>query len=294
MWQHLILESLPKYDYISYAGEFGNMLNALGKDVAKAPCFYFGDLTHFYKDDAEMDAPVSWDAEYIKSVRLPYPTCMFEFKAIIASKKHNGKEVLHRLVLLVYEEKMHHDPIPLPGFLVVPIMEVASSNKGEFHPPMFVATISQYSGVTCHSVFELAEVDRTEDTDEVLKTHKALFIDMIHRLHKLLFVMSCKNVIAEVVEPPEKLNKRRIKRDKPFIRPYHVLTVKTGERKIYLHEGTTQQGEHLPYHQCRGHFKEFTEDAPLFGKYTGRYWWKPHYRGSTKVGESLNREYKVI
>ena len=39
----------------------------------------------------------------------------------------------------------------------------------------------------------------------------------------------------------------------------------------------------LSYH-CRGHFKRYTEDKPLFGRYTGLYWWQPHIRGADRSG----------
>jgi hypothetical protein len=37
-------------------------------------------------------------------------------------------------------------------------------------------------------------------------------------------------------------------------------------------------------HLCHGHFKNYTEGNPLFGKYTGRYWWQPFVRGNKKKG----------
>lgn len=37
-------------------------------------------------------------------------------------------------------------------------------------------------------------------------------------------------------------------------------------------------------HLCRGHFKTFTESAPLLGKHVGRWWWMPLVRGDKAVG----------
>ena len=47
------------------------------------------------------------------------------------------------------------------------------------------------------------------------------------------------------------------------------------------------------FHFARGHFKTYTEDAPLFGKYTGTYWWEAHARGAKSSGE-ITKDYKVI
>lgn len=45
-------------------------------------------------------------------------------------------------------------------------------------------------------------------------------------------------------------------------------------------------------HICRGHFKTYTEDAPLFGEHTGTYWWPMHTRGSAENGE-VKKDYRV-
>lgn len=37
-------------------------------------------------------------------------------------------------------------------------------------------------------------------------------------------------------------------------------------------------------HLCRGHFKEYTEQNPLFGRHVGRYWWQPCVRGKKEKG----------
>jgi hypothetical protein len=37
-------------------------------------------------------------------------------------------------------------------------------------------------------------------------------------------------------------------------------------------------------HLARGHFKTFTEDAPLLGKHVGTYWWGWQLRGQEGSG----------
>jgi hypothetical protein len=46
-----------------------------------------------------------------------------------------------------------------------------------------------------------------------------------------------------------------------------------------------RQGALMAQHQQRGHFKTFTEDAPLFGTKTGTFWWAPHVRGNASAGK---------
>lgn len=45
-------------------------------------------------------------------------------------------------------------------------------------------------------------------------------------------------------------------------------------------------------HLARGHFKDYTKGAGLFGKYTGRFWWSPHVRGSRDEG-TVMKEYRL-
>lgn len=47
-------------------------------------------------------------------------------------------------------------------------------------------------------------------------------------------------------------------------------------------------GEHI----CRGHFKTYTEEKPLFGSITGTYWWANQVRGSKERGE-VKKRYQV-
>lgn len=100
--------------------------------------------------------------------------------------------------------------------------------------------------------------------------------------HVVMFAFSlanCKNIVAEqqrgYYRPPG-----ASKAHKKFYR-YHVLKIDGS------HTGTREgKGGHrdTPMHICRGHFKRFTEEKPLFGRLTGLYWWPMHVRGSVKHG----------
>ena len=57
--------------------------------------------------------------------------------------------------------------------------------------------------------------------------------------------------------------------------------------------GTRKEKISKALHLCRGHFKQFTEENPLFGKYVGTFWWAMHMRGDAKYGEVV-KDYKVV
>ncbi|MHB8383745.1 MAG: hypothetical protein ACYDC3_15560 [Candidatus Binataceae bacterium] len=43
-------------------------------------------------------------------------------------------------------------------------------------------------------------------------------------------------------------------------------------------------------HICRGHFKTYDEENPLFGKLVGTFWWQAHVRGDSRFG-TVSKEY---
>ena len=107
-----------------------------------------------------------------------------------------------------------------------------------------------------------------------------------------LILLNCKNIRTEKHYPSDRLNKRRIKDGKLPLFTYHTLRLdplSTKTRASCKKDGS-QQPQRL--HFCRGHFKEFTTERPLFGKLTGLYWWEPQVRGNKKLG-IIAKDYEV-
>lgn len=67
-----------------------------------------------------------------------------------------------------------------------------------------------------------------------------------------------------------------------------VITPMRAALRAIAREMAEHPDQRLPLHLCRGHFKTFTEAAPLFGKYTGVYWWDPCWRGNGTMGLVLH------
>jgi hypothetical protein len=104
--------------------------------------------------------------------------------------------------------------------------------------------------------------------------------------------MHCKNVETETITPPEKLSKKYRKRHGHDLIRYHVLDIKPIRRLLERHQTGASDDLRRALHICRGHFKTFTPDAPLWGRHVGTYWWAPQVRGSESAGIVL-KDYRV-
>lgn len=111
-------------------------------------------------------------------------------------------------------------------------------------------------------------------------------------LNCVLVLLTIQNLTAQPHSPSMNLNKKRRKKGKCPLYTYHTLRLqlpgkaKKGKNNKIASPGTAR------LHLCRGHFKVYTEENPLLGKYTGRYWWQPHARGNRRRGVVM-KDYAV-
>src|SRR5262249_41550931 len=73
---------------------------------------------------------------------------------------------------------------------------------------------------------------------------------------------------------------------------YHVLNIDPMRRVLSRDGHAETSGLRHALHICRGHFKTFAEEAPLFGKHTGTYWWADYVRGDAQQG-IVTKDYRI-
>lgn len=129
------------------------------------------------------------------------------------------------------------------------------------------------------------------ENGNIYKTMKKDSLSNIEAFETLLLLLNCKNIVSKNNIPSNKLNTIRTKRGKQQLFSYKTLHVVLPKNKEIIHE-SKNIGDHNRIHLCRGHFKEYTKDHPLFGKYTGLYWWQPHVRGQNRDGIVM-KDYNV-
>jgi len=104
-----------------------------------------------------------------------------------------------------------------------------------------------------------------------------------------LGLMSCNNVDRIYIEPQKDRKRRKSKNHYKI--SYHVLNIRPmGTRKVYDKGQATDKKQ--PFHICRGHFKTFADNAPLFGRHVGTYWWSQQMRGKKEYG-IVHKDYNI-
>jgi hypothetical protein len=138
------------------------------------------------------------------------------------------------------------------------------------------------------SSFVLPVQSNSESTDkEISRLVRSLAL----AFNEFIVLLNCKNVIESPVHPGRfKQRNRKRKGLRPLV-SYKVLKVvkgKTVSRRIDHRGG----GNDKRMHSCRGHYKEYTADKPLFGHTVGRVWCPAHVRGNKKLG-AVVKSYEV-
>lgn len=104
-----------------------------------------------------------------------------------------------------------------------------------------------------------------------------------------LGLLNCKNVDTRIV-PNSKIQNRKYKRSGSPAIIRRTLVVKPAG--VQYDSSGNKTDKKMPWHMCRGHFKTFTDAAPLFGRITGTYWWNAQVRGKRSRGE-VHKDYLI-
>jgi len=96
--------------------------------------------------------------------------------------------------------------------------------------------------------------------------------------------MHCRNIAINVVAPPPKLAKAARKRHGvPLVR-FRTINIEP-MRQVLRTEGRSHEtGIKRALHICRGHFRTYSEEKPLFGRVSGTFFIPAHARGSASEG----------
>lgn len=309
MYGHSVIEDLldlKENNIVKDAG-FNQGIDILIKSIKDAQHFHLGTFQEFILPLQNIfnDKSRAFLGECGEYVRLPYKTCWFEFENVAPDTP--AEEDVPKRGMLVIE--MGADLLwvwivnwprltrkwmvsPQQYFITVgktindhePIRQMATSFLTRSGANQSVIQSCYESNIWPQPMINNMDVKTSRDLQR--DDHRDLVA-----LNAALMLLNCKNVVTEDNLPPEKLNKKRRKRGKPELFTYKTLKLVLPSERQKVNEYLST-GRKIKIHLCRGHFKNYTKDAPLFGKYTGLYWWQPHVRGDKKEGVVV-KDYEI-
>jgi hypothetical protein len=101
----------------------------------------------------------------------------------------------------------------------------------------------------------------------------------------------CKNITVEVEKISRQVH-RATERAKEPVFTFKTINIHPA-KKVMTEEGHVEsQGLKRALHICRAHFAHYTQEHPLFGKYTGTFYKPMHVRGSSEKGMVI-KDYTV-
>jgi len=143
------------------------------------------------------------------------------------------------------------------------------------------------SGVTVSTMFDEVSAEECHSMLDLMKGSECRLLNFA------LMLLNTKNITTIDNPPPARLNKKRVKNGKQPLFTYKTLRLQLPAKKRRKGSGPAMATNNTTrLHLCRGHFKTYTEDKPLLGKFTGRYWWQPHARGDKSQGVVM-KDYEV-
>lgn len=263
MFAHQVIEDVNKWKVV-LRNEID--VDAIKKSIELSQKFHFGEMENvlnIFKNNDGWKKRKIFQHEYFKT---PFNYCCFDATHLNGSFK--------RFYLLVNEENIY--------YLYIFIKDKSMSHWA-INPYAF-SIQGEDNNVQFMNIYK--EEYRQKFNHESVFTSAALSC-----LDMFILLLNCKNIETVNNYPPKKLNNARRRKGKQELFTYKTLRLKLPSAKQERSE-SQPTGEHNRIHFCRGHFKEYTEEHPLFGKVTGLYWWQPHVRGQNKDGIVM-KDYEV-
>jgi len=219
-----------------------------------------------------------FSGELAESINMPYKNCLLMFDAKVCEQNDVSKIALNAI------SDNAGDTIVILTWLYAH----SSKDWAVFPLKMTISDILNPTTVSQLTLNPILDYRLPEKPMEGICGH--LILHAMRLVNFFLLMINSKNITTTDNSPPVRLNKKRIKNNKQPLFTYKTLVIKpTGKKQeAQAAQGIWENRIHL----CRGHFKTFTKDKPLFGRVTGRYWWQPSVRGNKAKGV-ITKDYIV-
>lgn len=221
-------------------------------------------------------------------VRLPFPDCTFSLtfnqktvKAIVyAHYEPASKELADHIVISVSfkppeENDWQHYLVTYTYFLHGSVKDAYPNNYQS------LAKLGEEEKTNGNVLVTFYESDHISYQEK----NKQLIIAVASIIEKALEFLQCRNASAEYVYMTKsKVFNKMPEKERSLFR-YKVLKVLVPKsNKIHVYDKTSPPMNSMPVHLVSGTWRTYTEERPLFGKYSGRWWWQPYLKGKPENG----------
>jgi hypothetical protein len=137
----------------------------------------------------------------------------------------------------------------------------------------------------------IVEAVNGED-DQETEVFRRAFVNMMQPAFLTTSFMHCRNSWVNKVTPPPKLAKASRRRHGVPLVSFRTINIEPMRRVLRSEGRAHETGIKKALHICRGHFRTYTAEKPLFGKVSGTIFVPMHARGSAQEGIVV-QSYKV-
>lgn len=289
MYGHQVIEDLKKYELLS--AQNIKARDSLILKILSSQHFYIGSYYQLTKVVANLNGKPLLNTGVSTNIRLPYNSCFFSYDVFAIPETGNHDrirycpekeaKISYKKAVLVYETNPHR-------LKLISFQFRAGYNTDWFAIPTigtfdFGLSDEQYDSNSMHTWLSPLSIYPNVDETEIRRWEEVVK-DNASAINVALVLLNCKNIITKKNIPPEKLNRSRNKKGKTPLFSYHTLKLKLPARqkeRDFDHQALKLTKR---LHLCRGHIKHYTRESPLFGKFTGSYWWPAHVRGDKTKG----------
>jgi len=289
MYAHQVIDSLEHFiKYFDKKNSFKIEIKKIISAIKRSQKFHLKDEIDNVAKIIKTETDLPFCGELAKHINLPYPICWFDFEL---DQKKFGAVVMDSTEndIVVFKRE--------PSDISIFCFSWDSEGKKWIPLKLFYNVFRDESSKTLSIGIAKSELLKsyakdnnkniTQEIEDETNTKGICYLIMINYFLKLI---NCKNITTETNPPDEKLNKKRKLLKKQPIFTYKTLVLKpTGKFQETIPKHLWENRIHL----CRGHFKTYTEEKPLFGRITGSFWWQPCVKGRNKSGIVL-KDYEVI
>lgn len=272
MFAHQVVDDLVKLSKQSY-GNSTSTLMKLSSLVRKSQQFHLGKVEGLIEmTKRNLGKPLFMGDT--SDVRLPYALSWFDWPWKDEGVDDPNHRSTKRACLAIESED---------GKVMLVFLFAFMCSLGYWLPcPLaFRISVGSNYGMTNANIIGVELFDKNKMDSAAVKGLKEESTPDLEILNQALLLLSCRNIATEKKVPPEALNRKRKKAGKQPLFTYHTLVLKpVGSKQKSIPKHLWNDRIHLQ----RGHFKTYTEEKPLFGRLTGRYWWQAHVRGNNKDG----------